>query len=190
MRTTSRWSEYNHHWAGLFVLAIGLLALLNQAGVRWARHWPLVFLGLSAFLFLRSDPEVWPLGSIGLLESLRDAEVVQHRLFALMPLLFGVFEWCVRTGRLRSRAAAQVFPLVCAGGGALLLTHNHTIANVKDALLIEFTHTPLALTSIVAGWARWLEIRLPAGRGVVVAGWVWPCCFVAIGLMLVFYREA
>ncbi len=26
------WSEYNHHWAGLFVLAIGMLALLNQAG--------------------------------------------------------------------------------------------------------------------------------------------------------------
>ncbi len=184
------WSEYNHHWAGLFVLAIGLLALLNQAGVRWARHWPLVFLGLSAFLFLRSDPEVWPLGSIGLLESLRDAEVVQHRLFALMPLLFGVFEWCVRTGRLRGRAAAQVFPLVCAGGGALLLTHNHTIANVKDALLIEFTHTPLALTSIAAGWARWLELRLPAGRAARVAGWMWPWCFVAIGLLLVFYREA
>ncbi len=99
---------------------------------------------------------------IGLLESLRDPEVVQHRLFALMPLLFGAFEWCVRTGRLRSRAAAQVFPLVCAGGGALLLTHNHTIANVKDALLIEFTHTPLALASIAAGWARWLELRLPA----------------------------
>src|SRR6185312_12594948 len=28
------WSEYNHHWSGLAVLAIGLLALLNQAGVR------------------------------------------------------------------------------------------------------------------------------------------------------------
>ena len=39
------WSEYNHHWSGLFVLAIGLLALLNQAGLRWARHWPLLFLG-------------------------------------------------------------------------------------------------------------------------------------------------
>ena len=185
------WSEYNHHWAGLFVLAIGILAMLNHAGARWARHWPLVFLGLSAFLFIRSDPEVWPLGQIGLLDSLRDAEVVQHRLFALMPLLFGVFEWCVRTGRLRSRAAAQVFPLVCAGGGALLLTHNHTIANVKDALLIEFTHTPLALTSMLAGWSRWLELRLPAGERVArVAGWVWPGCFVMIGLLLVFYREA
>ena len=185
------WSEYNHHWAGLFVLAIGILALINQAGARWARHWPLVFIGLSAFLFLRSDPEVWPLGDIGLIESLRDAEVVQHRLFALMPLLFGAFEWCVRTGRLRSRAAAQVFPLVCAGGGALLLTHNHTIANVKDALLIEFTHTPLALAAILAGWCRWLELRLPPrGRVVLIAGWIWPTCFVMIGLMLLFYREA
>ena len=181
------WSEYNHHWAGLFVLAIGILALINQAGVRWARNWPLVFLGLSVFLLLRSDPEVWPLGNIGLIVSLRDPEVVQHRVFALLPLMFGIFEWCVRTGRLRGRPAAQVFPLVCAGGGALLLTHNHTIANVKDALLIEFTHTPLALTSIVAGWSRWVEIRSPGAK---VTGWVWPVCFVLIGLMLIFYREA
>jgi putative copper resistance protein D len=185
------WSEYNHHWAGFFVLVIGILALMNRAGVRWARNWPLVFLGLSAFLFIRSDPEVWPLGQIGLLESLRDAEVVQHRLFALMPLLFGLFEWGVRTGRLRSRAAAHVFPLVCAGGGALLLTHNHTIANVKDALLIEVTHTPLALASILAGWSRWLELRLPpTSRTALVAGWIWPAAFVFIGLLLIFYRES
>ena len=184
------WSEYNHHWAGLFVLAIGALALVSQAGLRWARHWPLVFFGLSAFLFLRSDPEVWPLGDIGLIESLRDPEVVQHRIFATLPLLLGAFEWCVRTGRLRSRAAAEVFPLLCAAGGALLLTHNHTIANVKDALLIEFTHTPLALTSIAAGWSRWLEIRLPPGRMARAAGWIWPACFVLIGAMLFFYREA
>ncbi len=184
------WSEYNHHWAGLFVLLMGGLALINQAGVRWARHWPLVLLGLSGFLFLRSDPEVWPLGSIGVIESLRDPEVVQHRVFATIPLLFGLFEWCVRTGLLRSRAAAQVFPLICAAGGALLLTHNHTIANVKDALLIEFTHTPLALASLAAGWARWLELRMPAGRVAAVAGWVWPSCFVLIGLLLFFYREA
>ncbi|MEJ0046678.1 MAG: hypothetical protein WDN04_11635 [Rhodospirillales bacterium] len=76
------WSEYNHNWSGIFVLAIGVLALLNQAGARWARHWPLVFLGLAGFLLVRSDPEVWPLGQIGLIESLRDVEVVQHRVFA------------------------------------------------------------------------------------------------------------
>jgi putative copper resistance protein D len=183
------WSEYNHHWSGIFVFAIGILALLNQAGVRWARHWPLVFLGLAAFLFIRSDPEVWPLGDIGLLASLRDVEVVQHRAFVLIIVIFGVFEWAVRTGRLRSPRAALVFPLITAGGGALLLTHSHAIANVKDQMLIEFTHTPLALAGIVAGWSRWLELRLP-GRVALVAGWVWPFCFVFIGLLLFFYREA
>jgi putative copper resistance protein D len=183
------WSEYNHHWAGLFVLAIGALALVAQAGVRWARQWPLLFLGLAGFLLVRSDPEVWPMGSIGLLESLRDVEVVQHRVFAALPIAFGVFEWAVRTGRLRQRWAAYVFPLVCAGGGALLLTHTHAIANVKDQLLIEWTHTPLALAAVVAGWSRWLELRLP-GRIGRVGGWVWPFCFLLIGALLLFYREA
>jgi putative copper resistance protein D len=183
------WSEYNHHWSGFFVLAVGILATLNQAGARWARHWPLVFVALAGFLLIRSDPEVWPLGDIGLLASLRDVEVVQHRAFCLLAAVLGLFEWAVRTGRLRSQAAAQAFPLLCAVGGALLLTHTHAIANVKDQLLIEWTHTPLALAAIIAGWSRWLELRLP-GRIATIAAWVWPTCFVLIGLLLVFYREA
>ncbi|MFI4981819.1 MAG: copper resistance D family protein [Nevskiales bacterium] len=187
------WSEYNHHWSGLFVLAIGLLALLNQAGVRWARHWPLLFLGLAGFLLLRSDPEVWPLGDIGFFTSLRDIEVLQHRMFALLIVAFAVFEWRVRTGRDSSPGKALMFPLLCAGGGALLLTHSHAIANLKDQLLIEITHTPLALTGIVCGWARWLELRLdPATNRVAyrVAAWLWPLCLVLVGLILLDYREA
>ncbi len=183
------WSEYNHHWAGLFVLLVGSLALLNRAGVRWARHWPLEMLGMAAFLLIRSDPEVWPMGYVGLLESLRDIEVLQHRIFVLLIIVFAVFEWSVRTGRLRSPRTALVFPLLSAAGGALLLTHSHQIANVKDQLLIELTHTPLALAGIGAGWARWLELRLP-GRGGRVAGWMWPLCFVLCGLILLDYREA
>src|SRR4029077_9870920 len=39
------WSEYNHHWAGLLVLAIGVLCLAERAGLApWARNWPLMFL--------------------------------------------------------------------------------------------------------------------------------------------------
>src|SRR5437879_7006732 len=57
------WSEYNHHWAGILVLAMGLLAFIAQAGrISWARNWPLAFFGLSAFLFLSSDPETPPRG--------------------------------------------------------------------------------------------------------------------------------
>ena len=183
------WSEYNHHWSGLFVLAIAVLALLNQGGLRAARHWPLLFLGLAIFLFFRSDPEVWPLGKISFLDSLRDVEVVQHRFFVVLIVAFGLFEWRVRATAWRSRWAPLVFPLVTAGGGAALLTHSHAIANVKEALLIELSHTPLAVVAIAAGCARWLELRLD-GRTARIAGWVWPICFFVIGLLLLSYREA
>ncbi len=187
------WSEYNHHWAGLFVVAVGLLALLNQAGVGWARHWPLVFLGLAVFLFVRADPENWPLGDIGFLESFRDVEVLQHRSYVLLIVVFAWFEWRVRAFGRTTGGQALVFPLLCAAGGLLLLTHSHAIANVKDQLLIELSHTPLALAGIVAGWSRWLELRLaPRPEPVVqrIAGWVWPVCILLCGLILLDYREA
>ncbi|HQT77340.1 MAG: copper resistance protein [Rhodospirillales bacterium 20-64-7] len=187
------WSEYNHHWAGLFVVAIGLLALANRAGLRMARHWPLLFLGLAVFLFFRSDPETWPMGDIGFLESFRDVEVLQHRFFVLLIVVFAFFEWRVRATNWNNRAAALVFPLLCAGGGTMLLTHSHAIANVKDQLLIELTHTPLALAGIMAGWARWLEIRLNPRENPVswqIASWVWPVCLLFCGLLLLGYREA
>ncbi|PXV60356.1 putative copper resistance protein D [Dyella jiangningensis] len=183
------WSEYNHHWAGIFVLLIGFLALLNRAGMRWARHWPLLFLLMAGFLLVRSDPEVWPLGQEGWWIAWRDVEVAQHRFFVALIILFGAFEWSVRTGRLKSERAALVFPLLVAVGGAMLLTHSHQISNVKDQMLIELTHTPLALAGVAAGWARWLELRLP-GRGGRIAGYVWPACFMLIGVILLWYREA
>ncbi len=184
------WSEYNHHWAGLFVLAIGLLALAERTGYApWARHWPLLFLGLAAFLFIRSDPEVWPLGDIGFFVSFRDPEVVQHRIFVALIAAFALFEWRVRTGRLRRSGATLVFPLITALGGALLLTHSHALSNIKEQLLIEITHVPLALCGITAAWARWLELRLdePGSR---IAAWIWPIAFILVSFILLLYREA
>ncbi len=183
------WSEYNHHWAGIAVLVIGFVALLEHLGVRAARHWPLLFLGLAAFLLVRSDPEVWPLGSEGLLESLRDPEVVQHRMFVSVIIIFAIFEWRVRIGKIGNTRAAWVFPLMTAVGAGLLLTHQHAISNVKDQLLIEYSHAPLAVFGVAAAWARWLEIRLN-GAAARRAGFVWPVCFILIGLILLNYREA
>jgi putative copper resistance protein D len=183
------WSEYNHQWAGFFVLAIALLALLAQAGLRPARHWPLLFLGLALFLFIRSDAESWPLGSISLLDSIRDVETLQHRLVVLLLIAFGIFEWRVRATAQRTGWQPLVFPIGCGLGGLLLLTHTHQLANVKEELLIELTHAPLAIAGIAAGAARYLELKLapPASR---IAGWIWPLCFLFVAALLIFYREA
>jgi putative copper resistance protein D len=184
------WSEYNHHWAGLLVVAMGLAALAQRSGhAPWAKHWPLLLLLLAGFLFLRADAEVWPLGPIGPIESLKDPEVAQHRLFVLLIVAFALFEWGVRTGRITAPYLRRVFPLLTALGGTLLLTHSHALGNVKQEVLIDLTHLPIAVLGIGAGWARWLEVEAPQTEG-RWAGWVWPVCFVLIGLLLLGYREA
>ena len=185
------WSEYNHHWAGLIVLAIGLLAFLAQTKhFPWARNWPLIFLGLSAFLFLRSDPETWPLGPNGFWVTLQDPEVLLHRIFALLVIALAIFEWRVQTGRVATQRARLIFPALVAAASALLLTHSHSLGNIKEEVLAELSHAPLAVFGIVAGWSRWLELRLPAENKVRDRmAWLWPTCLVLIGLLLLNYRE-
>jgi putative copper resistance protein D len=114
--------------------------------------------------------------------------VFQHRVVGLLLFPFGLFEWAVRTGRLKTERSALIFPILCAVGAALLLVHNHTLSDVKERFLIEFSHIPMGIFGVLAGWMRWLEIR---GQGRVrrVAGLVWPVCFSMVGVLLLIYRE-
>lgn len=183
------WSEYNHNWSGIVVLLVGLAALLDASRkVPFTRHWPLLFLGLFVFLFVRSDPEVWPMGDIPLLAAMRDPEAVQHKLAAFLVLGFALAEWAVRLGRLHG-PWRYVFPVSMLAGGALLLAHTHAIANLKDLLLVELSHLPLAVCAIIGGCARLIELRGPESLA-VRARWVWPVCLVIIGSFLFIYREA
>lgn len=183
------WSEYNHHWAGAFVFLIGVLSLLERTGhAKWARSWPLLFIGLAVFLLIRSDPRAWPLGDIGFFEVMRDPEALQHRIFISLIAVFGIFEWAVRTGRIKSRRAALVFPVFSMFGAGFLLAHSHALANVKEELLTELTHLPIALLGLATGAARWYELRVPPERRAVPA-MIWPICFIAVGLLLLTYRE-
>jgi putative copper resistance protein D len=73
--------------------------------------------------------------------------------------------------------------------GVLLIMHSHEVGNAKSAFLMEVSHLPLGLISLLAGWSRWLELRLPPAEG-VRAGRVWGPAFCLFGLILTFYREA
>ena len=188
--TDRKWSEYNHHWAGLIVLAAGLLAFASRfAAMRWARYWPLSFAGLSLFILLRADPENWPLGPRPFWASFSAPDVLQHRAAALLILCFAAFECAVQAGKLHARWAGLIFPLMCALGAAVLLTHNHASSDNTEDLLASLSHTPIALLGATAGWCRWLELRLPPGRASRTAGRVWPLLLSAAGLVLLNYRE-
>ena len=182
-------SESNHHWMGLVVLSMGLLALLARTGkAPWAEYWPLLLIGIAIFIFLQADTECWPVGWKSFGACWADPEVFQHRVAALMCVGFAVFELRVRQRKQDGGGMALVFPLMCAAGGAVLLTHQHAISNVKENLLVELSHVPMGVIAVFAGWSRWLELRLPE-KDRAIPSWIWPICFVLIGAGLMNYRE-
>jgi len=184
-----QWSEYNHHWMGVIVLGMGLLALLARTGhAKWAENWPLLMIGIGIFIFFRGDPDTWPLGPKSFWATWADPEIFQHRAAALLCIAFAIFELRVRRNPAHQGVLPLIFPLLCAVGAALLLTHSHGTTNVREETLAELSHTPLAVAGVVAGWSRWLELRLPT-EDRAIPSWIWPLCFVIIGAGLLNYRE-
>jgi putative copper resistance protein D len=182
-------SEANHHWMGVIVLGMGVLALLARTGkAPWAEYWPLLLIGIAVFIVLYADSECWPVGWKSVGACMVDPEVFQHRLAALVCIGFAIFELRVRRRKRENDSMAMVFPLMCAAGGAVLLTHSHAITNVKENLLVELSHVPMGILAVFAGWSRWLELRLPPENRKIPA-WIWPICFVLIGAGLLNYRE-
>ena len=97
--------------------------------------------------------------------------------------------WQTRKSARSSRRAALVFPLLCAVGGGLLLTHSHASLGLKEEFLTEVTHAPLGLLGMLVGWARWLELRLPSPEA-RIPRWLWSGALAAVGILLILYRES
>lgn len=183
------WSEFGHNVAGLFVLAMGVFATLERAGrAPWARHWPLLIIGLAGFVAYSVDPEGWQTGAVGFWEHLLSPEVVQHRVLLILTALFGFAEWRVRSGRHPDSPWRYVFPVVAIWSGVLLLAHVHEVSDGRSALFMELSHLALGLVSLLAGWSRWLELRLPRVES-GGPGRIWGPALAVFGLLLVLYRE-
>ena len=183
------WSEYNHHWSGIFVLAIGLLALAERTGhAPWARHWPLLFLGLAVFLFIRSDPEVWPLGDCRLLGELsRSRGVAASHFRPAHRRLRASSNGACGPARLHRPGAALVFPLhhgrrrrAAPHPFACAFQHQGPAADRDDPCPAGALRHHRRLGALARA-----APRRPASR---IAAWVWPvascwsassCCFIA-----------
>jgi hypothetical protein len=54
-----------------------------------------------------------------------------------------------------------VLPVVCIASGIVLISHTHLVGDAHAAFFMEVSHLAMGLMSLVIGWARWLELRLP-----------------------------
>jgi putative copper resistance protein D len=187
---STEWSDYNHNIAGVFVTAMSLLAMLSyKKSLVWARYWPVGFIGLGIFILLRSDAETWPNGSMGFWESmLENGEILQHRIATLLVFLLGTMELRARMTNKPDSKLPYIFPLLCAVGGLMLLTHSHIGFQAKSAFLIQIGHTFMGLFALIMAVGRWLELKLDQ-PGKSIAGFVSVFAFFQIGMILIFYQE-
>ncbi len=182
-----RWDRFNHNVSGVVLLAIVGFVLLERTGrVPLARHWPLLFVAFSILVVIFANPDDWPLGPLGFMESARDAKVVQHWMAALVMLGLGVFEWRARRVAPVGTKLAFVFPILCIVGGLVLLTHSHQILELKREFLIQSTHVAMGFVGVIAGCSRWLQLRLPAPHD-RIAGHVMVASLTLVALILLFY---
>ena len=123
-------SELNHHIAGYFLIAIGVMVICGRKyeRLRFLQGlWPLLFIGAGLFLAAWSDDEIWPRGDLSWLWLIaHDAEARQHKIYALLLLAIGLVEYLRAHGRLSRRWAPWLFPCLAVFGGVLLFFHDHT----------------------------------------------------------------
>jgi putative copper resistance protein D len=184
------WSDYNHNISGIFLTTMSFFAMLSFSSRfhRWARFWPVGFMGLGIFLFFRSDAESWPLGPIGFWEStFNNGEILQHRIATLLVFVLGLIEVRARLNN-NSGFMPYMFPLLAAFGGMMLLAHSHVGFEAKSAFLIQVGHTMMGVFSLILACGRWLELKLDS-PGKNVAGFISVAALFQIGLILMFYRE-
>ncbi|MEO1882330.1 MAG: CopD family protein [Methyloprofundus sp.] len=184
------WSDYNHNIAGIFVTVMSLFAMLSyKKSLAWTRYWPVGFISLGIFILLRADAESWPNGTMGFWESmLKNGEIFQHRIATLLVFLLGGIELRARMTSDPESKLPYVFPVLCAFGGLMLLTHSHVGFQAKSSFLIQIGHTFMGLFALIMAIGRWLELKLDS-PGKNIAGFISVFAFFQIGLILIFYRE-
>ena len=204
---TRAYSEANHFIAGAALLVVGLLALLAPMVPAWrgraALLWPGFLLALVPFVFVRSDPDVWPLGPIGFFESFGYPEYVMHRIAVLVLLLIASTELLRGLNRLAHPAWRLLFPGAAMLGGLLLLVHVHDeletaffqhilqefgdILRLHVADRIYLQHVGMGVVTLAAAAVKLFQ---ETGRwSVRYTAVLWPVFLAILGLQLMLYTE-
>ncbi len=189
-----RYAEFTHNWSGVMVGLMGLGWLLQNARGRlgkWARRlWPLLLLPFAVFVAVAADPEVWLFRQVSVREVLRDPQMLEHQLGAVLILILACLGWRNNARPEGSRSFDYGLSIVLAAGGILLLGHAHSTLNSTEELtnLINVQHAVFGFFIVLAGTVQWLVLRglFPRRSGNVI----WPSLVIGLSLfMAFFYRE-
>ncbi len=189
-----RYSELTHNWSGVIVCLLGFCWLAQQRGGRlgWvaARVVPFLLLPFGAFIAVAANPELWLLRSVPAWEAIRNPQILEHQLGAVLVFVLAWLAWRDRRCPVQLRPLGTPLPLIMIAGSLLLLGHAHSTLTIPDELtnLINVQHAIMGACGLFGGTLRLMQLRglIPAR----VASFAWPACVIALGIfMAFFYRE-
>jgi putative copper resistance protein D len=189
------YSEFNHRFAGLFVLLFGLAELGHALRYQlpfWTR---LVLPGalgvIGTYLLIWSDHEAWPIGSLSFVQTFsgQDPEILQHKFYGVFALTAAVSETLRRIGWTHHPAWAAPLLFFGVSGALLLFFHSH--GNHPGNHTVELHHALLgslgvgaAMSNAMVSWTSRASNRSPKRWEVAWAGFV-----IIIGIQLLLYFE-
>ncbi len=181
------WSDSTLHRAGLATVIVGALALLACAGLRVARHWPLLVAALGVALLARAQPWTW--SGPDTLANWLETPLLLTRVVPILLIVLGLIEWRARGFGRGRNGIALLLPLALGIGGlAWLLLAGAGLPPAARAAATVLA-APLALLLIAAAASHWLELRLDRAD-TAPAAWTFAICVLLGGLLLLAYPIA
>jgi putative copper resistance protein D len=185
------YSMFMHHSSGLTLIVIGMLVLTDRltnrryGAVRLAIG--LTWIVFGAHVFIRSDPDAWPLGPPGFLESFSIPianEWIQHKLFSLIPFILGTWTLLSKPGIMNGRWSYTLGGILALGGAGLLI-HRHPEHPTMDTVNLQ--HLFMAL--MVMGITGFLIADGQRTFTWKVKPFLFPLGLIVLGLQLMLYVE-
>lgn len=189
------YSEFNHRFAGLFVLLFGLAELghaLRYPLPSWTRLVLPSALGvIGTYLLIWSDHEAWPIGSMSVAQTFsgQDPEILQHKFYGVFALTAAVGETLRRIGWARHPAWGAPLLFFGVTGALLLFAHSH--GNHPANRTIELHHTLLGSLGIGAAISNAMVSWTSGASNHPVKRWevAWAGFVIVIGVQLLLYFE-
>ena len=189
-----RYSELTHNWSGVMVCLLGLCWLAQARGGRlgwWAaRLVPVLLIPFGIFIAVASNPELWLLRRVSAWEAIRNPQLLEHQLGAVLVFALAWLAWRDRQRPEHLQPLGYALPAIMIAGSLLLLGHTHSTLSVPDELtnLINVQHAIMGGCGLFAGTLRLMQLRGLLPRR--AAACAWPAWVIALGgFMAFFYRE-
>jgi len=189
------YSQFNHRFAGLCALLIGL-SELGRALRFFPPLWTRIVLSgafgaVGVFLLVWSDHEAWPIGSLSFLRTFsgQDQEILAHKLYGAFATTVAVSEFVRGIGWVKHPAWGAPLLLYVVIGGAMLFVHSHG-AN-HGVHTIEFHHAIMGAMAVSAGVSKSVAAWVTSLSSRSVRRWelVWVGLIFLIGVQLLVFFE-